>query len=373
MTKTIIVGAGPAGLACAAALRARGHSAVILEKADRIASVWRRHYDRLHLHTGKGQSSLPGLKMPGAYPRYPSRDQVVAYLQDYAAHFGLAPEFGTEVLRIEPGDPWTVETVDGQREAGSVIVATGWASSPYRPSWPGLETFPGPVVHSSEYRNPAPYKEKSVLVVGFGNSGGEIAMDLADQGVETALSVRGPVNIVPRDLFGIPILSFAIAQWFLPYKLADALNAPVMRLALGNTEKLGLPRPKKGPMAQIAEDGRIPLLDIGTLDRIRKGKIAVCKGIDRIDGTAVHFADGPPRDFDAIILATGYRPDLRSLLPGIPDVLTDAGMPKVSGGPSGRRGLYFCSYRPVPTGQLREIGIEATRIAEAVDEAQPSP
>ena len=306
--ETIVVGAGPAGLACAAALRRSGGSVIVLEKADRVAASWRHHYDRLHLHTHKRQSGLPGLPMPAAYPKYPSRDQLVAYLEDYAAHHRIAPRFGTTVLGVRQRAGWVVETDTATLTAGNVIFATGIAGWPLRPAWPGMDSFPGRLIHSSDYANPKPFSRCRVLVVGLGNSGGEIAMDLCDAGNAVSLSVRSPVNVVPRDLLGIPILTLAILQRSLPYKLVDALNAPILRLAIGDLEPFGLRRPAKGPMTQVAEDGKIPLLDIGTIDRIRRGLITVRPGIARMSGADVHFDDGACAPFDVIIQATGYRP-----------------------------------------------------------------
>ena len=364
--ETIVVGAGPAGLACAAALRRGGGSVIVLERADRVAASWRHHYDRLHLHTHKRQSGLPGLPMPAAYPKYPSRDQLVAYLEDYAAHHRIAPRFGTTVLGVRHRAGWVVETDAATLTAGNVIFATGIAGWPLRPAWPGMDSFPGRLIHSSDYANPTPFSQCRVLVVGLGNSGGEIALDLCDAGNEVSLSVRSPVNVVPRDLFGIPILTLAILQRSLPYKLVDALNAPILRLAIGDLEPFGLRRPAKGPMTQVAEDGKIPLLDIGTIDRIRRGLIAVRPGIARMSGADVHFDDGARAPFDVIIQATGYRPSLRALLPDHHGVLDRSGAPIVCGRPTGHPGLFFCGHIAVATGQLREIGLEAKRIAATI-------
>ncbi len=245
-------------------------------------------------------------------------------------------------------------------------MATGWAEYPYSPAWPGMETFGGPIAHSSRYRNPQPYAGQRVLVVGFGNSGGEIALDLAEAGVDVTLSVRGPVNILPRDLLGVPILTFAIVESRLPARVADTLNAPAIRLAVGSIERLGLTRAAKGPRRMIEEDGRVPLLDVGTVAMIRAGRIKVRGDISRFAPKAVVFAQSPPEPFDAVILATGFRPDLRALLPDAKGVLSDAGKPLVSGAPTAEPGLFFCGAIASPTGQVREIGIEATRIAEAV-------
>jgi cation diffusion facilitator CzcD-associated flavoprotein CzcO len=362
----IIIGAGPAGLATAACMRARGLNAAILEKSDAVGSVWRRHYDRLHLHTDRGHSGLPGLAMPPAYGRYPSRAQVVEYLEAYAAKFDLRPVFNTPVHAVRrDGGAWRAEAGENSQSAPVVVVATGWADYPYAPTWPGMETFDGPILHSSLYRNPSPFAGKRVLVVGFGNSGGEIALDLAEAGVDVTLSVRGPVRILPRELLGLPILTWAIAQQRLPARVADVINAPAIRLAVGSIEKLGMTRAAKGPRQMVEEDGRIPLLDIGTVAQIRAGRIKVRGDIASLTPKGVVFAQSQRENFDAVILATGFRPDLRTLLPDATGVLSDAGRPLVSGKPTAETGLFFCGAITSPTGQLREIGLDAARVADA--------
>jgi cation diffusion facilitator CzcD-associated flavoprotein CzcO len=360
----IIVGAGPAGLACAVTMRAAGLDVIVVEKADSVGAVWRRHYDRLHLHTDRKHSGLPGMDMPTTYPLYPTRGQLVAYLESYAARFDIRPVFNATASRIRRvGMQWRVELAQGSISAPVVVIATGIADAPYRPSWPGSELYQGTVVHSSEYRNPAPYAGKRVLVVGFGNSGGEIALDLANAGVDVTLAVRGPVQILPRDLLGFPILAWAILYQRLPARWVDLINAPILRLAIGRIEKLGLRRAAKGPRQMVEEDGRVPLIDVGTLDKIRDGSIRICGGIDRFTPDSVVLADGECKKFDAIILATGFRPDLRQLIADVEGVFDRHGMPLVTGQTTKAPGLYFCGQITSPTGQLREIGLEAQRIA----------
>jgi cation diffusion facilitator CzcD-associated flavoprotein CzcO len=362
----IIVGAGPAGLACAATMRGAALDVTVLEKAGHVGAVWRRHYDRLHLHTDRNHSGLPGMAMPRAFPVYPSREQMVAYLESYAAHVDIQPVFNTTVSRVRrEGSQWRADAGQGSVSAPVVVVATGIADAPYRPSWPGADIYQGGIVHSSDYRNPGPYAGKRVLVVGFGNSGGEIAWDLANGGVDVALAVRSPVQILPRDLLGFPILTWAILYRRLPARLVDMINAPILRLAVGGIEDLGLRRSAKGPRQMVEEDGRVPLIDVGTLARIRDGSIRIYGGIDRLTSDGVGFADGRHATFDAIILATGFRPDLRQLIPDVEGVFDGHGMPLVTGRATAAPGLYFCGQITSPTGQLREIGIEAQRIADA--------
>jgi cation diffusion facilitator CzcD-associated flavoprotein CzcO len=362
----IIIGAGPAGLATAAALRSKGLSAAILEKSDAVGAVWRRHYDRLHLHTDRARSALPGLPIPKAYGRYPARARVVEYLEAYTAKFGLEPVFDAPVWAVRrEGRVWRAEAGENSRTAPIIVVATGWADYPHSPTWPGMEEFSGAVLHSSRYRNPAPFAGKSVLVVGYGNSGAEIALDLAEAGVDVVLSVRSPVNIVPRELFGVPILAFPAAEQWLPPRAADALNAPLIRFVIGSIEKLGLKRSPKGPLQSIAEDGRVPLIEIGTLEAIRDGRIKLRGDIASFARESVAFRQSPAERFDAIILATGFRPDLRALLPEAQGVLSATGAPLVSGRATAEPGLFFCGAIPSALGQLRQIGIEATRIADA--------
>lgn len=355
--EAIVIGAGPAGLAVSACLKRAGVSFVLLEREVSVASVWERHYDRLHLHTSRAFSSLPHRPMSRSYPRYPSRDQVVDYLRRYASEEELDPRLGVDVLRVrrEAAD-WCVETSAGELRAQVVVVATGTNGRPSRPDWPGLEAFPGPVLHSSEYRTGSAFEGQDVLVVGFGNSGGEIALDLLEHGARPAVSVRSPVQVVPRDIFGIPVLAIAIPLAKLPPKAADLLIWPLLRAYYPSYRRLGLRKARHGPFAQIREAGRIPLLDIGTVREIRRGRISVLPDVSGVSGALVRFADDGARSFDAIVLATGYTPRLPT---GVAEPPDDDPI-------GGRSGLYYCGFHVSPTGMLREAGIEARRIVSDI-------
>lgn len=364
--EAIVVGAGPAGLAAAQRLQSGGLRPVILEKAGEVGAAWRRHYDRLHLHTPRRHSGLPGLPIPRRFGRYPSRANFVNYLESYAQKFDLKPNFGASVDAIrKTGKGWAVETGAQTLTSPIVVVATGWADFPHMPTWPGMDAFCGTLLHSSAYKSATPFVGGRALVVGFGNSGAEIALDLAEQGVDVTLSQRSAIRVLPRDLMGVPILDFALLQRFLPARVADALNAPVMRLAVGSLEKLGFRTAAKGAMQMIEEDQRIPVLDIGALAAIRRGQIKVRGAIEAFTGAGVRFASGAEEGFDTVVLATGYRPDLRKLLPDAATVLDAQGRPRVSDRATSEPGLYFVGALASPTGQLREIRLGATRVADS--------
>ncbi len=360
------MGASAAGLATAACLSREKVPFELLEQGGAVGSAWRTHYDRLHLHTSKGLSNLPYLAFPRDVPRYPAREHVVAYLEDYVRHFGLTPRFGERVVAVRrDGDGWLTRSEGGDYRSRNVVVATGYTRTPHRPEWPGLGAFGGRVLHSSEYHNGKEWAGRRVLVVGFGNSGGEIAIDLAEHGARPSMSVRGAVNIVPRDFLGLPILAWGIALSVLPARVADAIAWLVSRLSFGRLERLGLAKLPYGPITQIRRHGRIPLLDIGTVARIRRREIEVLPALDSFFAKGARFAGGVERELDGVVLATGYRPALSAFLEPAADVVDADGVPRASGAET-LPGLYFCGFYVAPTGMLREIGREARRIARAI-------
>ncbi len=366
-TETLIVGAGAAGLAVAAGLKLRHRPFTLIEQSSHVASSWRRHYDRLHLHTSRGMSGLPGLPMPRHYPRYPSRDQLVAYLEQYAAHFGLEPGFNQRLTRAERVDGrWQATTADGQYVSDNLVIATGYTRRPNVPEWPGRAEFAGPVIHSSEYRNGQPFAGQKVLVVGFGNSGGEIAVDLFEHGARPSIAVRSPANVVARDTLGISSVSWNLVLSRLPGRLGDWVAAPLVRASVGDLTRYGVRKSHVGPIEQIKTQGQIPLIDVGTVRLIKQNQLPVFPGIARFSRTGVVFVDGREVEFDAVVLATGYRPALRELIPDAGVALDQDGVPAASGRALPLPGLYVCGFYISRTGMLREIGIEARRIANLI-------
>ncbi len=368
-TEVLVIGAGPAGLAVSACLRDRGVTHALVEREREAASSWRRHYTRLHLHTVKQYSSLPGMPWPTTTPKYPSREQVVAYLTRYASERATAPQFGVEVKSIErAGERLRVRTNLDELSPKLVVVATGYNGVPVRAAFPGLDTFNGPVVHSRDYRDPLPFRGMRTLVVGCGNSGAEIALDLAEQGVTVSMVVRGPVHVVPRDLLGRPSQKTTVLLSHFPIAVRDAVVKPALRLAVGDLSRWGIVRPKLGPQRMIEQYGRIPMLDIGTVAMIKAGRIQVVPGVAEVDGNTVRFATGMSQQFDAIVLATGYTPGLDRIVSGF-DAIADARRrPHKFGEETDIPGLFFVGFRNPPTGALREIALEAPRVAAAIAE-----
>lgn len=362
----LILGAGPAGLAVAAALRQRGVASRVLEQAGAVGASWRGHYVRLHLHTVKTHSALPGLPFPDDAPRYVSRQGVVDYLERYAAHHGLQPFTGQRVTRVgREGAAWAVHTAAGPVWRGpAVVIATGANRVPREPSLPGAAVFGGALLHSRAYRDAAPWAGRRVLVVGMGNTGAEIALDLAEGGAAVTLSVRSPVNIVRRDVLGRPTQLSSIALARLPPALGHRLARWLRDWTVGDLSRWGLRQPAMSPLQQLREDGKTPVIDLGTVAAIRRGAIAVRPGIATLTATGVRFTDGREDPFDAVILATGYDAALTELLPDLPLDLDARGMPRAPVGSGPLAGLCFVGFDVrQPGGLLRTIGQQAEAVA----------
>jgi indole-3-pyruvate monooxygenase len=363
----LVVGAGPAGLAVAGSLRARGLSFELLEKSRSLAASWYGHYDSLRLHTDKRHSALPGLPYPADYPRYVTKGQFLDYLHDYANRFNIRPRWEEEAISARwEGGFWELRTTSDAYRARNLVVATGHTARPNVPVIPGLDDSPITVVHSSGYRNAVPYRGKRVLVVGFGNSAGEIARDLYEGGANPALAVRGPVNVVPREFFGVPLLYVAVPFSLAPAAFVDAMSAPLIFAARGTLKGTGLEKPPYGPFTQAQMYGRVPLIDTGIIPLMRQKRVPKMAGVARVDGHLVVFDDGSSERFDAMVLATGFKPTAQRMFPPELGLFDEMGMPRAFGGTPASEGLYFCGFRVVPTGMLREISLEARKIGARI-------
>ncbi len=366
-----VVGGGPGGLSVAYALRARGVRAVVLERSERIGDSWRRHYDRLHLHTTRRRSALPGLPMPRRFGRWPSRDDVVRYLEKYAEHHRLEIVTGVEVSRVErtpDGTGWLLRATGGRELTGAaVVVATGFNHTPRLPDWPGRDAYTGELLHASRYRDAKPFAGRDVLVVGVGNTGAEIAVDLVEGGASRVrLAVRTPPHIVRRSTAGWPAQYSGILVRRLPVPLVDRISRLQARIAVPDLSEHGLPRPETGLYSRVLE-GAIPVQDVGLIDAVRKGAVEVVAAVKGFEEGEVLLADGGRVAPDAVIAATGYERGLEGLVGGL-GVLDERGRPVVHGArtPAGAPDLYFTGFTNPISGNLREMALDAQRIARAV-------
>jgi indole-3-pyruvate monooxygenase len=373
-TNTLIIGASVSGLACAACLHKRGIGYTIIEKETRIAAPWYNHYERLHLHTNKGLSNLPYKKFDIRIPRYPSRQQVIDYLEDYQRTFDIHPTFGSRAESVKrESDYWITETSNGIFRSKYLILATGAYGKPKAYSVKGIETFPGRVLHSCRYKTGKDFTAQKVLVIGFGNSACEIAIDLYEQGATPSMSVRSPVNIIPRDILGVSVLRLGILLSKLPPRLADTINAPLLSILIGDITKLGLQKMPYGVFEQIRRDRSIPVLDIGVVKHIRKRHISIHENIDQVEGNTVHFTDGEKENFDSIITAVGYYTDFSEFVQVDNERLEDLKIKSDRQKYFGKDGLYSCGFWIGPTGVIREISLDAQRIAKHIAEMETSP
>ncbi|KAI3454070.1 hypothetical protein Pfo_010733 [Paulownia fortunei] len=345
----VIIGAGPSGLAVAACLKEKGIPSVVLERSNCIASLWQlRTYDRLKLHLPKQFCELPLMPFPQDFPTYPTKQLFIQYLEAYAKRFEIRPVFNQGVEGAEFDENigfWRVRTAaEVEYVTRWLIVATGENAEAVVPSIEGMEEFGGVVVHTSGYKSGEVYKGKKVLVVGCGNSGMEVCLDLCNHNASPSLVVRDTVHILPREMLGRS--TFGLSMWllkWLPMRLVDRFLLTMSRLMLGDTAQFGLDRPQLGPLELKNLSGKTPVLDVGTLDKIKSGDIKICPGIRRLRHQSVEFEDGRRENFDAIILATGYKSNVPSWLKESKMFSEKDGLPK----------------RPFPNGWKGECGLYA--------------
>lgn len=365
-----IIGAGPSGLATAAELGRRGVRATILESSAHLAAGWRYQYDHLRLHTARELSNLPGMPIPRSYGRWVARDDMVRYLEEYAYRNELDIRLNTPVEHVRRsgrgGSDWQLDTPERILTASAVVIATGRNHTPHLPDWPGAETFPGSLVHSARYQNPAPYEGRSVLVVGAGNSGAEIAVALAHHGASRVWwSVRTPPNIIPPAADRWQRMGILVDK--LPTPAADLLTTTFERACLPDLTDHGLPRASEGLYTRARRDELNPVHDRGLVEAIRRNEVQPVTSVASIDGPRVRLTDRSRIRPDSIITATGYDTDLEKLLGPAP-LLDPRGLPTVRGSRNSpdAPNLYFVGFTNHPSGHLRYAGLEARAVARTV-------
>ncbi|XP_059654077.1 probable indole-3-pyruvate monooxygenase YUCCA3 [Cornus florida] len=323
----VIVGAGPSGLAVGAGLKQQGVPFIMLERANCIASLWQNNtYDRLKLHLPKQFCQLPYFQFPNNFPEYPTKYQFIDYLESYAKHFEISPRFNESVESAKYDETcglWRVKTVTS---SGSIkgeveyicrwlVVATGENAEKMVPEFEGLQDFGGNVMHACDYKSGETYRGKRVLVVGCGNSGMEVSLDLCHHNAHPSMVVRSSVHVLPREVLGKSTFELAVSMMkWLPIWLVDKTLLVIARMVLGNIEKYGLKRPSMGPLQLKNTEGKTPVLDVGALQKIRSGEIRIVPGIKKFSPGRAELINGENLEIDSVILATGYCSNVPSWL-----------------------------------------------------------
>lgn len=337
----IVIGGGQAGLAMGYTLQKAGLSFVILEAGAIPAGSWPHYYDSLKLFSPARYSNLPGRPFPGNPERYPTRDEVVAYLTDYAEHFQLPVRTNTRVTRVKKvGDEFTAETEAGEIYCSRAVVsATGSFSRPFWPNIPGRDTYTGTLIHSAEYKNYIPFIGQRVVVVGGRNSAVQIGAELA-QVAEVTLSSRQPVNFVAQRPWGKDI------HFWLKWSGMDRFP-------------IGLLRPGINPKSSPLDNGKYQA-------DLHEGGAQMHPMFDHFTPDGVAWSDGTNQAVDAVIFATGFQPNF-PYLHGL-DALDEQGRAKQVGGVSQTvPGLYFMgiSYqRSLASATIRGVGGDAKYVVK---------
>ncbi|MGN9840958.1 NAD(P)-binding domain-containing protein [Nonomuraea sp. H19] len=323
MTDVCIIGAGSSGIAACQVLHERGIAFDCYEAGSQVGGNWRylndnglsSAYRSLHINTSRHLTEYRCYPMPEDYPAYPDHHQMARYFDDFVDHFGFRDSiiFRTEVTRVVPaeGGGWNVTSrrrdtgAETTRHYQTVLVANGHHTDPRypEPAFPGADTFTGAQIHSHYYRVPEEYAGKRVLVLGFGNSASDIAVETAGVSARTFLAMRRGGYVFPKFMFGKPsddLISPFLTR-VLPREMQRWIMAGLLRLTIGKVTDFGLPEPGHKLFNSH------PTVSETLLPRLGHGDITVKPNITRFDGDTVHFADGSSEVIDAVIYCTGYR------------------------------------------------------------------
>ena len=343
----VVVGGSQAGLAIAWHLAREGLRFVVLEAAPEIGHTWRSRWDSLTLFTPAQYDALPGMAFPGPPDTYPGKDAVAGYLKAYAAAFDLPVRLNSPVTRLSQTDEgFKIHTQREVFNARQVVVATGPFQQPFTP--PAAQQLDASVtqLHSAEYRNPRALPPGPVLVVGGGNSGFQIAEELATAGRHVDLSIATKMPILPQRLAGKDLF------WWLT--------------------RLGLLRVTAGSRPGRRMSSRDFVIG-SSRRRLRAAGVRFRPAVAGADGRPVRFADGTSLDAEVVIWATGYRPDYSWI--GIPGVTRD-GQGQSTGAVSPTFPACTSSACPGSTPAVRPCSASSTTTPptwQAVSPAAPGP
>jgi putative flavoprotein involved in K+ transport len=364
----VVIGAGPSGLAVARELRHQhGITPLVVDRAAAPAISWRTRYDKFRLNTFGFLSHLPGQRIPVAAGRWPTKEDMVGYFDQYVRRQNIMLRLGCEVTSIDrAGGGWQLDTSSGSIRTPAIVLATGNYRTPTIPPWPGLGDFDGEVVHSGDFRNAWPFRGRDVLVVGAGNSAADIAAQLAGGGASRIwLAVRTPPHLVRRAMGPLP--SDILLELFsrVPADTIDPIIEFSKRLMWGDLSAYGFRRPPLGLKATVEQTGRIPTLADELVAVVRLGRVKVVAAVEAVESDRVMLADGTSVRPEVIIAATGFSADLDSLV-GHLGVLDEDGIPRGGFASHIGDGLFAIGYGIPPSGPLRAIRRNATPLARKV-------
>lgn len=310
----VVVGAGQAGIAMGYHLMQEGLAFVLLDANDRIGNAWRQRYDSLVLFTSRKYSSLPEMQMSGPSDGFPTKDEMADYLEQYASYFDLPVQLNTEAIAIKKKhEMFQIETTLGIIEAKQVVIASGSFQKPFIPQVT-VNKAEGPFqIHSSLYRSPKQLVKGAVLVVGGGNSGAQIAVELAC-GKDVALAVSHPFKFLPLCFLGKSIF-----YWL---GFLGLLHAGIDS--------------KRGKWFSKQSD---PIFGKELRVLMKEGRIQVTPRVVKVNGNEVLFEDNSVQSFGNIVWSTGFMPSYDWIQ--IEDAISENGKPIHDRGVSPERGLYF--------------------------------
>ncbi|WP_189030202.1 flavin-containing monooxygenase [Paenibacillus albidus] len=340
---TLVIGGGQAGLASGYHLQKAGLDFMILEASDQPTGSWPQYYDSLKLFSPAQYSSLPGYPFPKGPNEYPLRDEVIAYLREYAEKFQLPIKVKQKVERIDvENGGFNVITLTGDRfRTKTLISASGSFHRPHLPSLPGANIFQGRILHSSEYKHPKPFLEKRVIVVGRGNSGVQIAVELADY-ANVSLAVQHQVRFTPQRILGLDLhfwLKITGIDTFPFYRIGKQPPSPISVFDLGGYRKK---------------------MDNGNPDQRTMFSGYYPEG--------VVWANGEREPVDVVIFATGYRPNV-PFLSGTGALASDGRPLHVAGASTEVPGLYYVglsNQRSFASATVRGVGPDAKYVVQKI-------
>ena len=315
--KVCVIGAGSSGIAAAKALHQRGFDFDCFEKSDRVGGNWvfknrngmSAAYRSLHINTSRERMEYPDFPMPKSYPDFPHHTHIAEYFDAYVDQFGLRDRiaFETRVERAElrADGGWDVTTDrHGTRTYDALFVANGhhWDPRWPEPAFPGQDRFEGVQIHAHDYvgDDPAFFRDKRVVVLGMGNSAMDIAVESSFSAAATYLAARRGAWVIPKYVFGRPLDQIS-TQAGVPFRLRQRFMQTVLRMAVGDMERYGLPKPDHRPLEAH------PTVSDDLLSRVAHGEIAPRPNIARLTERTVVFADGSEVEADIVIYCTGYK------------------------------------------------------------------